>query len=130
MLPARLPRRKGWGRRFGLSDLPDPAPLRQRAADLLTQVGLPARLNHLPAELSGGEQQRVAVARALMNKPELIFCDEPTGNLDSRTGGQILDLMQEVNRKQGTAFMIVTHEEAVSRIANRTISLKDGRLWD
>ena len=101
----------------------------QRAGQLLKQVGLSERVTHHPAELSGGEQQRVAIARALMNSPQLIFCDEPTGNLDSHTGGGILKLLVELHREQGTTFVIVTHEPSITKVASRVLSLKDGQLW-
>ena len=103
--------------------------VRERARGLLQQVGLGGRLNHLPSELSGGEQQRVALARALMNEPQVVFCDEPTGNLDSATGREILELLLRVNREQGTALVIVTHEPAVTHVAKRVYSLRDGQLW-
>lgn len=101
----------------------------ERAEGLLTQVGLGGRLHHRPPELSGGEQQRVAIARALVNNPMLVFCDEPTGNLDSETGLQVLNLLVQRNRKEGTTFLIVTHELKVSQTAGRIFTLKDGRLW-
>jgi len=102
---------------------------RQRARELLEAVDLSPRLSHRPPELSGGEQQRVAIARALMNQPQLVFCDEPTGNLDSETGRKILELLMELHRQQGIGFCIVTHEPAITQVAGRVLSLKDGRLW-
>ena len=104
-------------------------PVMKRAHQLLQQVGLFERVTHHPAELSGGEQQRVAVARALMNKPQMIFCDEPTGNLDSTTGAGILKLLVDLHREQGTTFVIVTHESSITKVASRVLSLKDGQLW-
>ena len=104
-------------------------PVSKRAHQLLEQVGLSERLTHHPAELSGGEQQRVAVARALMNSPQLILCDEPTGNLDSNTGAGILKLLVQLHREQGTTFVIVTHESSITKVASRVLSLKDGQLW-
>jgi len=97
---------------------------------LLEQVGLGDRLFHRPAELSGGEQQRVALARALVNRPPLVFCDEPTGSLDSQTGSEILKLLKALHREQGTTFVVVTHEPALCQLAGRLLQLKDGRLWD
>ena len=95
---------------------------------LLEQVGLRQRVSHLPTELSGGEQQRVAIARSLMNQPRVIFCDEPTGNLDSATGESILQLLLRLNREQGTTLVVVTHEPALTKVAGRLYSLKDGKL--
>ena len=106
-----------------------PRAMRVQAMSLLERVGLAERAPHLPAELSGGEQQRVAIARALVNNPELVFCDEPTGNLDSASGEGILDLLTEFNRERRTTFLIVTHEPAVTKAAGRVLSLKDGQLW-
>ena len=101
----------------------------ERAQQLLDQVGLKDRVSHRPAELSGGEQQRVAIARALINNPQVVFCDEPTGNLDSENGANILRLLGRFHKEQGTAFIIVTHEPALTQVAGRVISLKDGKLW-
>ena len=102
---------------------------RGEASRLLGEVGLASRVGHLPSELSGGEQQRVAIARALMNRPQAIFCDEPTGNLDSVTGGKVLEILLRLNRDNGTALVIVTHEPAITKVAKRVHSLKDGKLW-
>ncbi|MCM8794963.1 MAG: ABC transporter ATP-binding protein [Candidatus Omnitrophica bacterium] len=99
------------------------------ARELLEQVGLKDRLLHRPSELSGGEQQRVAIARALVNDPEIVFCDEPTGNLDSQTGAGILELLERFHQQKKTAFVVVTHEQTVARMAQRVLTLKDGRLW-
>ena len=100
-----------------------------RSRQALEQVGLAARVNHRPAELSGGEQQRASLARALVNRPSLLLADEPTGNLDSRTGGEIMDLIRDCNRSQGTTVVLVTHERALAeRYAGRFLSLADGKL--
>lgn len=101
----------------------------ERAKLLLEQVGLKERFSHAPSELSGGEQQRVAIARALLNQPDVVFCDEPTGNLDSESGERVLKLLLQLNREQGTTLVIVTHEPAITQVAERILSLKDGRLW-
>ncbi|MBI3322633.1 MAG: ABC transporter ATP-binding protein [Candidatus Omnitrophica bacterium] len=101
----------------------------EEANRLLSDVGLSGRAGHLPSELSGGEQQRVAIARALMNRPQAIFCDEPTGNLDSVTGGKVMEILLKLNKDNGTALVIVTHEPAITKVAKRVHSLKDGRLW-
>jgi ABC-type lipoprotein export system ATPase subunit len=98
----------------------------QRAKNLLERVGLGDRLDHHPAQLSGGQQQRVAIARALVNQPALLFADEPTGNLDSRTSEEILRMFQQLNREQGLTIIVVTHEAEVARYAQRVIHLKDG----
>jgi putative ABC transport system ATP-binding protein len=113
----------GWIGRIGSSRL-----IRQRAWALLERVGLKDRARHLPSELSGGEQQRVAIARALMNDPQVVFCDEPTGNLDSATGEAILRLLLDLNRTQHTTLVIVTHEPMVTRLAKRIWTLRDGQI--
>ena len=102
--------------------------MRARALELLDRVGLSARATHTPIELSGGEQQRVAIARALMNEPRLILADEPTGNLDRRTGAQLLDLLFDVVRDNGRAMVIVTHDPSVAERCDRRLSLQDGIL--
>jgi lipoprotein-releasing system ATP-binding protein len=102
--------------------------LRARAASCLEQVGLSARVRHRPGELSGGEQQRVAIARALINKPKLLLCDEPTGNLDSKTGEGIIELLASLRKRDRVGLVLVTHEAALSRLADRTIVLEDGRI--
>ncbi|HEU4698746.1 MAG TPA: ABC transporter ATP-binding protein [Gemmatimonadales bacterium] len=99
-----------------------------RADALLARVGLGARAHHYPAQLSGGEQQRVALARAFANRPRILFADEPTGNLDARTGATIIDLMLELNRDQGTTLVLVTHDPDLARRAGRIIRLADGRI--
>ncbi len=99
----------------------------ERAADLLARVGLKDRMYHKPSELSGGQQQRVAIARALVNNPPLLLADEPTGNLDSRSGAEILDIISDLNR-QGMTIMIVTHDPEVSGRCKRVINLKDGHI--
>jgi predicted ABC-type transport system involved in lysophospholipase L1 biosynthesis ATPase subunit len=101
---------------------------RQRAADLLARVGLAERATHLPAQLSGGERQRVAVARALMNAPRLILADEPTGNLDERTGDAVIELLLGLCRETGTALVLVTHNAAHAAKAGRTLLLHEGRM--
>ena len=104
------------------------AKMRERALELLGQVGLSARASHTPIELSGGEQQRVSIARALMNEPRLILADEPTGNLDHDTGAQLLDLLFDVVRGNGRAMVIVTHDPAVAARCDRQLVLRDGIL--
>ena len=99
-----------------------------RARMLLDSVGLSQRTAHYPAQLSGGEQQRVALARAFAGSPSLLFADEPTGNLDSVTGGVVMDLLLELNRREGATLVLVTHDPALSRLADRVIRLRDGRI--
>ncbi len=101
---------------------------RERAASLLDQVGLGARLQHLPSELSGGEQQRVAIARALVNDPQILFADEPTGNLDSKTGGEIMNLLLSVVAETGKTLMVVTHDTRLAGQGDRKLVLRDGML--
>jgi putative ABC transport system ATP-binding protein len=100
---------------------------RQVALDALTQVGLADRIHHKPNELSGGQRQRVAVARALVNKPSILLADEPTGNLDSKTGEEIMALFEELSRK-GNTIILVTHEEDIARQSRRIIRLRDGLI--
>jgi putative ABC transport system ATP-binding protein len=101
----------------------------ERAKSLLEQVGLSHRLNYSPNKLSGGEKQRVAIARALINSPEVIFADEPTGNLDSKSGGQVMKILQDLNKK-GHAVILVTHETVTAEHAERIIRVKDGLIID
>ena len=100
----------------------------ERGMELLKAVGLGARMEHQPAELSGGEQQRVAVARALMNRPSLVLADEPTGNLDSKTGESILDLLWRLREESGTTLVMVTHDEHVATRGERVLEIADGRI--
>ena len=100
------------------------------AADALARVGLSDRLAHRPAELSGGQRQRVAIARALVAAPAIILADEPTGNLDSRAGAAILDLLQALNRDEGRTIILVTHDPTVAARAGRVLTLFDGRMKD
>jgi putative ABC transport system ATP-binding protein len=101
---------------------------RPRAHELLRQVGLGERLQHYPAQLSGGEQQRVALARAFAARPSILLADEPTGNLDSATGRVVLDLLLSLNRSEGTTLVIVTHDPELSRVADRIVRLRDGMI--
>ncbi|PIU61335.1 hypothetical protein COS83_04315, partial [archaeon CG07_land_8_20_14_0_80_38_8] len=100
---------------------------KKRAEELLRMVGLEKRMNHLPKQLSGGQRQRVAIARALANNPKLILADEPTGNLDSKTGKEIIRLFKELWKK-GTTFVIVTHDPKLARQAPRVIKILDGKV--
>jgi lipoprotein-releasing system ATP-binding protein len=102
--------------------------VRQRGTDLLKAVGLGERLEHRPAELSGGEQQRVAIARALMNKPRLLLADEPTGNLDSKTGDAILDLIWKMREELGATLVMVTHDQHVAKRGERVLEIADGQI--
>ena len=99
-----------------------------RARALLSEVGLSERAHHYPSQLSGGEQQRVAIARALANDPPILLADEPTGNLDSTTGRQIIDLLLAINRDRGTTLILVTHDPDLARVADMSVALRDGRV--
>lgn len=101
---------------------------KQRAMTLIERVGLSHRINNRPGELSGGEKQRVAIARALVNNPKVILADEPTGNLDSATGQDIIKLMVSLSKEQGIALLVATHDEKLAKAAERIISMKDGEI--
>ncbi|MBM4143305.1 MAG: ABC transporter ATP-binding protein [Lentisphaerae bacterium] len=120
MLPAMAVTRSGAPRRN----------MRRRAMGLLDAVGLAARAAHTPMELSGGEQQRVAVARALMNDPDIILADEPTGNLDDDTGRQVLDHLFGLSRHRGRSLVVVTHNEQIASASDRVLNLRDGALHE
>ncbi len=100
----------------------------QRATEVLNKVGLGNRLDHHPGQLSGGQQQRVAIARALVNAPSILMCDEPTGNLDSKTSKEVIRLFRELNEQEGIIVILVTHDQDVARCARRIVVLKDGLI--
>ena len=102
--------------------------MEQRAAELIEKVGLSGRLHHRPSQLSGGEQQRVAIARSLIGRPQVLFADEPTGNLDSRTSEEILDLFQQLNHTDRITLIMVTHDPGVAQYAQRIIRIRDGLI--
>jgi putative ABC transport system ATP-binding protein len=108
-----------------LQDRPD---ARTRAEALLADVGLSDRGHHYPSQLSGGEQQRVAIARALANNPAVLLADEPTGNLDSATGRQVIEILLDVNKRRGTTLVLVTHDPELAAMADVTVQLRDGRI--
>jgi putative ABC transport system ATP-binding protein len=121
---------------YFLPDAPTPAagggggdPVK-RAEQVLERVGLPGKAGERPVRLSGGQKQRVAIARALFNRPRLLLCDEPTGNLDQKTGAQVLELFSDLHLNEGITFVVVTHEERVSKVASRLVRLEDGHLFD
>lgn len=99
-----------------------------RARELLTQVGLSERRSHVPSEMSGGEQQRVAIARALANKPRIILADEPTGNLDTKTGAEIIHLLRQLNQTQNITMIVVGHDQRLTTVADRVIEMRDGEF--
>jgi len=101
---------------------------RDRAMELLSRVGLHDRIDHLPDELSGGEQQRVAIARALANHPRLVLADEPTGDLDSQTGSEVVQLMHSMAKQEGSSVVVVTHDPVVAEKADRLVEMRDGRI--
>lgn len=107
-----------------MASRPDP----ERVRDLIRRMGLRGREEHFPSELSGGEQQRAAIARSLVNRPEIVFCDEPTGNLDDETAGVVMKLLREIHRESGAAFVIVTHDEAMASRSGLVYRLQDGVL--
>ncbi len=113
LVPTKIPKVKGY----------------KRAKELLETVGLGGRILHKPSEMSGGEQQRVAMARALVNNPKLILADEPTGNVDSKTGKEIIKLLQDLNKNMGTTLVVVTHDPEIGSLTERTIKLKDGKIF-
>ena len=101
---------------------------RQRARALLEKFGLADRLHHLPSQLSGGQQQRVAIARALVNRPAILLADEPTGNLDTASGEEVMDILEDLNRNEGATVIAITHEHEVAARAQRMLTLRDGML--
>ena len=101
---------------------------RRRATELLVQVGLEERIHHLPAELSGGEQQRVAIARALVNDPAMVFADEPTGNLDSHNGGEVMKLLLDFSANLKTTLVVVTHDRNLAKLGDRAMEIVDGKM--
>jgi ABC-type lipoprotein export system ATPase subunit len=105
-----------------------PQEARNGALQALALVGLADRSEHRPAELSGGQQQRVAVARAIVHQPSIILCDEPTGNLDNATSAEVMRLLGEMNQRQGTTFLIVTHDSSIASQCQRTITMSDGNV--
>jgi putative ABC transport system ATP-binding protein len=110
-----------------IADVPEKE-AREKAKEILKLVGLDTRIDHRPFELSGGEQQRVAIARALINNPKIILADEPTGNLDTKIGGEIVQLMRRLNKEKGQTFVIITHDPTIAENADRIIYLKDGLI--
>jgi putative ABC transport system ATP-binding protein len=105
-----------------------PAERHSRALAALERVGLADRAHHFPSQLSGGQQQRVAIARALVNRPSILLADEPTGNLDSRTSVEIMDILQHLNEEEGLTVVLVTHEHDIAQYAKRVLEFRDGRI--
>ncbi|MDP7061388.1 MAG: ABC transporter ATP-binding protein [Planctomycetota bacterium] len=120
LLPRRIARGMSWFSARGEE--------KRKATQLLTDVGLGARLKHKPNQLSGGEQQRVAIARALISMPPVLLADEPTGNLDRKTGDEVLELLMRMARERGTAILLATHDQSIAGSCERILQLKDGRL--
>jgi ABC-type lipoprotein export system ATPase subunit len=110
------------------ADHPSEREARERAEALLTRVGLGDRMHHHPSQLSGGQQQRVAIARALINRPSVLFADEPTGNLDSRVTEEVMTMFKQLNHEDGLTMILVTHDANVAKHANRTIRIRDGKI--
>ncbi len=113
---------------FAKSKIRREATLQKKAIELLESVGLKERLKHHPNQISGGQKQRVAIARALINKPKIILADEPTGNLDSFTGGKIIELLKKIHRRGNVTMLVVTHDREIARHADRIIEIKDGAI--
>jgi len=113
---------------LGLELAKDYESMDQRAFDLLKKVGMEDKINRFPAQLSGGEQQRVAIARALVKKPQIVVADEPTGNLDTETGKGIINIMKELNDSEGITFVVVSHDETITKLANRVLKIVDGQI--
>jgi len=109
-------------------DAPPPAQRHARAQGLLDIVGLGKRAHHTPSQLSGGQQQRVAIARALVNEPEILLADEPTGNLDTRTSIEIMEVLQRLNREKRITIILITHEHDIAEYAHREVTFRDGRV--
>ena len=105
-----------------------PAQRRKRAEELLTLVGLSDRMNHVPAQLSGGQRQKVAIARALANQPAILLADEPTGNLDSQSGDEVMSLLEDLHSQHGMTIFVVTHDMSIARRTHRVLVMKDGRI--
>lgn len=123
-----LPALTAWENVMLPLELAGEAQARERARDVLGEVGLGERVDHYPNQLSGGEQQRVAIARAFATQPKLLFADEPTGSLDTRTGDRIIELLFDLNTRHGTTLVLVTHDEHLASRCNRTLTLDAGRL--
>jgi putative ABC transport system ATP-binding protein len=106
----------------------DPKEARKRAGEALDRVGLGSHLDHSPRELSGGQQQRVTIARSLVNEPAIVWADEPTGNLDTKHGQEVLDLLHRLNRERGLTYVVVTHDPAIARSCHRIVHMESGRI--
>jgi len=124
MLPGLIAAREGW------TPLPAPGELEGRAHELLAAMGIEQRADHLPTQLSGGEAQRVALSRALMNKPAIVLADEPTGNLDQETAFELMDMIQTLNRRAGQTFLIATHNQEIMNRASRVLRMVNGGLTE
>jgi putative ABC transport system ATP-binding protein len=104
--------------------------IKEKAMDLLKSVSMDHRANHFPQQLSGGEEQRIAIARSFVNDPKILFADEPTANLDSKNGNMVMELLRDLNQKKKSTLVVVTHDHSVAKLADRILEMRDGQIWE